>query len=51
MSECFPTSWKWPLTKDEIYYKKEKNLKKINPSTPTDTRGGWQFKDSVLKNY
>ena len=51
MSTCFPTCWKWSLTKDEIYYKKENILKKINPPIPTDARGGWHFKDSLLKDF
>ena len=46
MRACFPTGWKWPSTKDEIYYKSENIVKKIDLPIPTDARGGWQFSES-----
>ena len=51
MRACFPTGWKWPSTKDEIYYKSENIVKKINPPVPTEAGGGWQFSESILKEY
>ena len=51
MRPCFPSCWKWPSNKDEIFYKKENIVKKICPPIPIDARGGWQFKESTLKNY
>ena len=50
MRPCFPSGWKWPITKDEIFYKKESLVKKINPPFQTDARGGRQFIDSILKD-
>ena len=51
MKACFPNGWKWPNTSDEIFYKNESVVKKINPPTPLNSRGVWQFPDSVLKDF
>ena len=49
MKACFPTGWKWPDTIDEIFYKNEFVVKKINPPAPYNSRGVWQFPDSILR--
>ena len=39
-----------PTSRFEILYREEQIVKKLNPSFPIDSRGGWQFAESILNN-
>ena len=48
MKSSHPSGWKWPSTPDEIFYLKDQIIKAINPPIPTNSRGAWEFPDSIL---
>lgn len=35
--------WKWPEIKDEIYYTKDKLVRKVNPQSVVNSRGYFKF--------
>ena len=49
MNPAYPSGWKWPDERDEIYYEDENIKKKIQPPIPVNSRNKWTFNEPNLQ--